>query len=309
MNKKKVIFSIFVVSFLIAAVGSQVTFDLSFETLKKKYAEPPSQFISVNDQKVHYRETGSGSPLVLLHGTSSSLHTWDIWAEELKSNYRVIRMDLPAFGLTGPNATHDYSLKAYSDFLRAFLDQVNVDTCYLAGNSLGGAIAWTFALSHPDRVKKLILIDPSGYTMERSPTLAFRLGRIPVLKNIMTYVTPRSLVEKSLKEVYGDPSKITEDVLDRYYDMTLAPGNRNALVARLNTPKSNTTQNMDRIQQPTLILWGEEDKWIPVAHADSFKRDIPHAKIITYESVGHLPMEEIPHKTAQDTRDFLIGNP
>uniref|UniRef100_UPI00404B205D alpha/beta fold hydrolase n=1 Tax=Fulvivirga sp. TaxID=1931237 RepID=UPI00404B205D len=151
---------------IVAAIAMLYKPDMPLDELKALYANEESKFVDIDGMDVHYRVEGSGPTLVLLHGTSSSLHTWDAWTEILKDDFTIVRMDLPAFGLTGPNTTKDYSLVAYSQFLDKFLAAVNVDTFYLAGNSLGGGIAMNYTLDHPERVKKLILIDASGYPRE-----------------------------------------------------------------------------------------------------------------------------------------------
>jgi len=138
----------------------------SVDSLKDKYAQAPSAFVSVEGVEVHYRDEGNPEdslPIVLIHGTGASLHTFEDWAQELKKEHRVLRMDLPAFGLTGPFPDRDYSIDHYVAFLEAFLLAKNIDRCILGGNSLGGSIAWRFALDRPDRVDKLILIDAAGY--------------------------------------------------------------------------------------------------------------------------------------------------
>jgi alpha-beta hydrolase superfamily lysophospholipase len=127
---------------LAAGLASLVRFDIPPERLKAKYAGPPSKFVNIAGLKVHYRDEGQGVPLVLLHGAASSLFTWDGWTRELSTSYRVIRLDLPGFGLTGPNAAKDYSMAWHTRFLASFLDKLGVKECYLAGNSFGGHIAW-----------------------------------------------------------------------------------------------------------------------------------------------------------------------
>ena len=305
--RKKLLFSIlFAIGIIVILTLTQLRFDIPKADLIKKYAPPPSSFITIENQDLHFRDEGSGFPLVLIHGTSSSLHTWDVWTEKLKDEFRVIRMDIPAFGLTGPNENHDYSLSAYVDFVDRFLNALHIDSCHIAGNSLGGGIAWAYALKHPEKTGKLILIDPIGYATNKPPTLGFRLAATPVVKELIRYITPRFMYEQSLREVYADTSKITESLIDRYYELSLAPGNRDAFIARMNAPVENVAWNISQIKQPVLLMWGEKDQWIPASHVDSFRAAIPHLSSIVYENVGHIPMEEIPEQTAADAKRFLI---
>lgn len=281
--------------------------DMPLNELKDKYTDGQSQFMEIEGMQVHYKDEGEGYPLLLLHGTASSLHTWDGWTEELKDSFRIIRMDLPAFGITGPNANNDYSLEAYNEFLNKFMDKLKVDSFYLAGNSLGGLIAWNYALAAPNRVTKLILVDPAGYwDEERKMILGLRIARIPVVRTILKHVTPRFMVEKSIRQCYGDTSKVEGWLIDRYHHLLLREGNRAAYVARMNEPYEYNSPRIGTIPQPTLILWGELDQLIPVRDAYKFEEDIENAELIVYDGIGHIPMEEIPEQTAQDALGFLL---
>ena len=290
---------------LAAGVASLIRFDIPVERLRAKYATPPSKFADVDGLQVHYRDEGQGFPVVLLHGAASSLFTWDAWAADLSKDHRVIRYDLPGFGLTGPNATKDYSMAWHVRFLQEFLDKLNVPACALAGNSFGGRIAWKFAYAHPERVKKLILVDASGYPAPERRILAMRLARMPVIGPILGHATPRFFVAMTVRQTYGDPSRVTDAVVDRYYDLILRAGNREAFGILNRTPTPDSSGRIQSIEVPTLILWGSEDRAVPVSFAERFHRDIRHSRVIVYRGVGHLPMEEIPAETVRDTRAFL----
>ena len=140
---------------------------------------------------VHYRDEGNPKhsvPIVLLHGTGASLHRFDDWTAKLKHDYRVVRMDLPAYGLTGPFPDRNYSIDNYVDFLEHFLTARGIKKCILAGNSLGGSIAWNFTIKYPEMVDKLILIDAAGYpTQAKSIPLAFQIARVPVVNKLFTF--------------------------------------------------------------------------------------------------------------------------
>jgi pimeloyl-ACP methyl ester carboxylesterase len=283
--------------------------------MKAKYANSASQFMSIDGMDVHFRDEKSATvkdsiPLVLIHGTGASLHTWEGWVAELKSDFRIISLDLPAYGLTGPNATNNYPVSYYVQIVKELLDKRGVKRCYIAGNSLGGAVAWQYALKHPEMVSKLILVDAAGYPMAKpkSVPIGFTLARTPVLKEIFKYVIPRSLVESSLKNVYADDSKVTAEVVERNRDMVLRTGNREAFVARMNTPineKEALWSKIPTITIPVLIQWGKEDNLITTDVAGRFHKDLPNDTLIVYDHAGHIPMEEIPVETARDVRRFL----
>lgn len=284
--------------------------DLSMETLKSKYAPAPSQFVEVAGMQVHYRDQGNPSdslPLVLIHGTGASLHTFEAWTGELKKDRRVIRLDLPGYGLTGPFPDQNYALEHYVHFLHEFLKSIGIKRCILGGNSLGGQIAWQYTLAHSNQVDKLILIDAAGYPFSsQSVPLAFRMARTPILKELFTVITPRSVVQSSVENVYGDASKVTQELVDRYFDLSLRPGNRRAFIDRF-AAKSDTTSylKIPEITIPTLILWGQQDRLIPVENAYRFHRDLPNDTLVILNQSGHVPMEEHPEESLSAVFEFI----
>jgi pimeloyl-ACP methyl ester carboxylesterase len=295
--------------------------DKSVKELKSKYAQAPSQFIEVNGMNVHYRDEGNPNdsvPLVLIHGTGSSLHTFDEWVKILLSeaksrtlaergSHRIVRMDIPAFGLTGPDPQHDYTMEKYVNFIENFLEAKGIKQCILGGNSLGGQISWQFALAHPQKVTKLILIDAAGYAIKsQKPVLAFQVARMPVIKNCMTFITPYPLARESVESVYADKSKVTDALVDRYFELTLREGNRQAFVDRLNMLYDTTNiPNIKTIQTPTLVLWGEQDLLIPMENAQRFHDDLPNDTLVILKNMGHVPMEENPMESLKPVLDFL----
>jgi pimeloyl-ACP methyl ester carboxylesterase len=305
------------VLFLLAGLGALLAIgllstwapDQPVSALVGRWAQPPSQFVPVAGLQVHLRDEGPKSdpvPIVLLHGTSSSLHTWDGWAAALKEKRRVIRFDLPGFALTGPKADHDYTIGAYVRFVIAMLDSLAVQRVVIAGNSLGGYIAWSTAHDHPDRVERLILVDSSGYPPKpQSVPIGFRIASTPGLNRLMRSTLPRSLVESSVRNVFGDPSKVTPELVDRYRDMTLREGNRRAIVHRLQQGYTGNPAHIQAIRQPTLILWGGRDRLVPPEHGERFARDIAGSKHVVFEDLGHVPQEEDPARTVAALRDFL----
>lgn len=284
--------------------------DRTVEELSPKYAQTPSAFRQVESTTVHYRDEGTSKeklPIVLLHGTGSSLHTFDAWTKQLSAQRRVIRMDLPGFGLTGPFADRDYSIEHYVQWLHAFLQQSNLQRFILAGNSLGGNIAWNYVARYPDSVDKLVLIDASGYPIAAQSTpLAFRLAQTPVLKHGLKWITPRFMAQSSVKNVYADSSKVTEELVDRYFELTLREGNRQALGDRFRSQSSPPDTSLIRsIQQPTLILWGDQDRLTPLELAERFQQDLPNSQLVVLKNTGHVPMEENPQESLDALLRFL----
>jgi pimeloyl-ACP methyl ester carboxylesterase len=282
--------------------------DIPVDALKARYANAESEFMDLGGMAVHYRDEGSpadATPIVLLHGTSASLLTWDGWTEALTASRRVIRLDLPGYGLTGPAPDGDYSMAFYVRFLREFLQKQGVRQFYLAGNSLGGRIAWEYALAYPDDVRQLILIDAAGYPTSAPRPLVMRVASTPVLKDILRYITPKFLVERSLKEVYADDSKVTGPLVQQYYDMACRAGNREAFAARAGVVYGDSYLRLNQIKIPTLILWGEADTWIPVENAYKFQTDLPDNRLVIFKNLGHIPHEENPAETVKEVLAFL----
>lgn len=278
--------------------------DIPVAELKKQYTNEASRFVRVQGMNVHYCDQGSGPVLVLLHGTSSSLHTWDGWVRHLQNQFRILRLDLPGFGLTGPHPQGDYSLAAYSRLVHAFSERLKLDSFHLAGNSLGGAIAARYASEHSHKVKRLILLNPAGLAQKDHDSV-LNLTRLPGSRFLMQVITPRFLFRRALEDVYANDDKISEDLVERYFKLTLRRGNRRALVQRMNSKRESLAPRLKQIQQPTLILWGRQDNWIPPAHALRFHEGLARSKIIIYDEAGHVPMEELPGPSAAHVRQFL----
>jgi pimeloyl-ACP methyl ester carboxylesterase len=280
------------------------------EKLKEKYTYPESKFFPFDGMQVHYRVTGSGPALVLLHGVASSLQTWEGWHRELSDDFTVISFDVPGFGLTGPNPSGDYSVNMYMELMDGLLNKLNIDSCYMAGNSYGGYLTWNYALHDPERVKKIILIDAAGYNANREiDNPGFKLAINPLTKNISHRITPYFVVKKSVEDVYGNKLLVTEQTVRRYYDLILRKGNREAfseILINLHNGSVNPLE-INGINQPALIMWGTDDRLIDPKDAVSFEEAIDNSTLIIYPGIGHIPMEEIPEITANDAKKFLMN--
>jgi pimeloyl-ACP methyl ester carboxylesterase len=301
---------------MLTALAVSLTYapDRSVDSLVARWALPPSDFMEVKGQFVHFRDEGpktDPTPLVLLHGTAASLHTWQGWAERLRAHRRVISVDLPGFGLTGP-FTGDYPRDDYrADNLARFtldvLDALHVERFAIGGNSLGGEVAWRVAALAPARVDRLILVDASGYgtVPERVPA-GLKLARIPLFNRIGEFLTPRTLVEDSVRSAYADPAKVDAALVDRYFEMLMREGNRRALALRLQQmPGDLAPQRLPTLHVPTLILWGAQDHLDPPADAERFHHDIAGSQLVLLPKLGHVPQEEDPAASVAPVRAFL----
>jgi pimeloyl-ACP methyl ester carboxylesterase len=305
MKKLLRVIAVIFILLIIAFVAIQKK-SIPLDVLNQKYCNTDSKFIEVDGLNVHYKIEGEGMPIVLIHGTGAALQTWDGWTDSLKKNFKVIRLDMPAFGLTGPRKDNDYSSKMYVDFLDKFVAKIGVDTFALAGNSLGGEIAWKYAYTHPEKINKLILVDPAGfYSKEKgNGAIIFKLAKIKWLAALMSKMDTKIIVNQTLKDVYYDDTKITEAKKQLYYDMSLRDGNRESFSSRVQQIGKEPALDIAAIKTPTLTIWGKQDVLLDISLLENFKK-IPNNKIIEYDSCGHSPQEEIPEKSVKDVISFL----
>jgi pimeloyl-ACP methyl ester carboxylesterase len=287
-------------SFLVSACGEKA--DSAW--IENKYMSKASRFVEVDGNRVHYRDEGKGRTVILIHGTASSLHTWDQWSEHLKGKYRLVRMDLPGFGLTGPDRNNRYEVSDDIRFISKFLATIGVERADFVGSSLGGRVAWEYALKYPRKVRTLTLMNALGYPQEQWPP-AIEMAQWPIIDKLMEYVSPKFMFEEGLKEVYFEERLVSDELVDRYYELSRYPGNMAAFPKRVQARLDHDASQIVKITVPTLIMWGEEDKYFPVESAYRFKKDIPNAKLHVYPMVGHLPMEEVPQLSSGHVDEFI----
>lgn len=284
------------------------------DALKARWAPPPSTFLAVDGMQVHLRDEGprdDAAPLLLLHGTGASLHTWDGWAAALAPRRRVIRVDLPGFGLTGPfggsYVPDDYRGDTYARFVLDLLDALRVPRASIGGNSLGGEVAWRAVSLAPQRFHQLILVDATGYdfTPDAVP-LGLQAARIPLLNRLGEHLLPRAVVAASLRSVYGDPSRVSDALVERYFELALREGNRRALRLRLQQLEMGEhAQRIKTLALPTLVLWGGRDRLVLPGNAQRFASDIRGARVVMFDDLGHVPQEEDPARTVAAVAEFL----
>ena len=280
--------------------------DKSRAVLEAKYLNAPGDYVDVAGLRLHVRDSGAreAPAVILLHGFGASLHTWEPLARALSGEYRVIRFDLPGFGLTGVDPSGDYTDARSVQVLGALMDRLGLPRASLIGNSIGGKIAWNFAALHPDRVDKLVLISPDGFA---SP--GFEYGKkphVPAIVKLMRYALPAFMVRQSLAPAYGDPAALTDELVTRYRDLMLAPGVRGAMIARMEQVMlADPVPTLRRIRAPTLLLWGEKDAMIPVTNAADYLKALPDARLVTFPKLGHVPQEEAPDQVSAEVRKFL----
>lgn len=294
----------------ILIIGFKV--DIPVQSLEEKYFTPESTYLQVLDANVHIRKRGSGTPIFLLHGSFASLHTWQDWEEEISKSFTTLSLDFPGHGLTGPNETETYTTDYYTKLVLAIADSLKLDTFYVAGNSMGGTVAWKLALRAPERVKKLVLIDAAGFwnanKNSKKPWI-FKALQNPLFGAGFTHITPKFVFNLNMKQVYGDENLVRQEVTERYYELMLREGNRKATLKRINQDEPDQSNTIQQITTPTLILWGKKDRWIPVENAYLFQEAISGSTLVILDEAGHVPMEEVPSASIKPVLEFLLKNP
>lgn len=317
--KKVIVFVLKFISVLFVCIGIALALsyrsDIHPDELVAKYINPSSYFINVEGINMHVNIQGEGEPVFLIHGSFSSLHTWESWEAELSPYFMTISMDLPGHGLTGPDDQKRYGVEEYADLLFSLADNLGIDRFHVAGNSMGGAVALRMASEKPDRISTLNLVNSSGAPKSSkmnsipkhsssSNAPIFRLARHPIFSKILLKCTPKFVFKLNMNQVYFDSEKIKDESMTRYYELMRREGNRRATLDRLTTEKSLDV-DFKKISMPVLIIWGREDTWIPLTNGERLAAAIPKAKFKIFDQAGHVPMEEIPTETVVEYLSFL----
>jgi pimeloyl-ACP methyl ester carboxylesterase len=281
--------------------------DKSRADLEKVYGSAKNSYVTVLGVKLHYQDTGPSKnpiPILFLHGFGSSLQTWDAWTKDLSSEYRVISVDLPGFGLTGEDPSGIYTDQRSVEVLEAFLKKLQIPKVVMVGNSMGGKFAWQFAAQFPEQVSKLVLISPDGYA---SPGKGYgKKTEISTIANLYRYFFSKPFLAMNLEPAYADPKTLNDGLVNRYYDMMLAPRVRGAILARMQqTVLQDPVPSLSQIQVPTLIMWGDKDAFIPISNSEDYLRVMPNAKRVALPNIGHLPQEEQASVGLQALKEFL----
>ena len=298
--------------FLLSAFWYLSQPDIPRATLEAKYAGPPSQFVTLPEgTRAHVRDRGPRDALavVLIHGSNASLYTWEPWAKRLSDMFRVITLDLPGHGLTGAVPNRDYTQEGMVKFVDEVAGILGLHRFAIGGNSMGGRVSVLFTITHPGRVTHLVLVDSGGLpTNQVEPVpLAYRLMGIPIANRLLLHITPRSLVVDGLNSAIVHKDIINDEMIDRYWDFIRMDGTREATITRGRIRDKRIRDDIPNIKTPTLILWGEGDRTIPVEAAYAFHTAIAGSKLIVYPNTGHVPQEEVADESAADVRAFLSG--
>lgn len=291
--------------------------------MRAKYAGEPSQFVALpNGLTVHLRDEGPtdgnvpAPVMILLHGSNADLLTWDPWVERLSDQYRIIRFDQPGHGLTGATPDGTYEIATYVETIDQVADAMGLEQFILGGNSMGGGHSLAYAVAHPDRVQGLILVDASGAPRiktagedESSGNIGFTIAQTPVLNQLMKHISPRSLIEQSLRQSVTNQDIVTDAAVDRYWEMLRYPGNRAATIARFSQTRTPfSEEQLAELTMPALVLWGDQDALIPLSAGEWLDQHLPNSSLVVLENIGHLPMEEAPDASANAVKVWMTDS-
>ncbi|MDQ0465280.1 pimeloyl-ACP methyl ester carboxylesterase [Caulobacter ginsengisoli] len=286
--------------------------DLPWKTLQAKYQNAASRYVDLpGGLHVHYRDQGNpkGPVLVLVHGFSANVDTWEPWVKRLGGTYRIVSLDLPGHGLTQAPPGFQVGPTTFLDVVQGVVDHLKLQKFVLAGNSMGGAVAWNYALVHPERLDGLVLVDAGGWAHPqegRDGPVIFKVMANPIGRALLHNLDARGLTKAGLEDAYLDKTLVTDALVDRYVDLARAPGHRDILFGLQATFRDPATpQKLAVIKIPTLVMHGRQDKLVPFADGEAFAKAIPGATLDAYGQVGHVPMEQIPDRSAANLDSWI----
>jgi pimeloyl-ACP methyl ester carboxylesterase len=284
--------------------------NITYAEIIARYADADSQFAVLEGKdgiRTHFKDQGSGPAILLIHSSFGDLNDWDGWVATLADDYRVVRFDLPAFGLTGPVPSGNYSIDRYLTLVDSLMDHLGIDRFAIAGTSYGGLVAFRYAATRTERVTALILQSSAGIEYggrggtaerERDVEATFKPRR-----------ATREMFSETLQTVINDSSKVTPELVARKTDFANVVGRDwEAFVAARMYERGNPERVLGHVRAPSLVLWGGSSKALSVSTAQAFADALSNAKAvkkIIYEGGGHLLHIERPEQTARDVKDFL----
>lgn len=314
IRRKRVLIPLGILLALVVGFLLLLTPDTDRDEMIVRYGGPDAAFAAgPAGQRIHYRDQGKrdGPAIILLHGSNASLHTWEPLVKRLGDTYRIVTLDLPGHGLTGATPDRDYGAEGMMEAVDVVAARLDLDHFILGGNSMGGWVSWRYALAQPGRVDALLLIDAAGMPLRKGESapesnIGFRVLEYPFGRWLATRITPRALVERSLRGSVAKQEIVDDAMVDRYWDLLRFPGNREATVLRARTDREpGMAARAGEITAPTLILFGSEDRLINPSAAKTFNERIAGSEVVLLNGIGHLPMEEAPDATASAIREFL----
>ena len=294
---------------IMIALGIRYPSELSKEFIESKYLLEFSEFREIDGVDIHFTDEGEGSTLLLLHANYANLIDWEPWVSQLKNHFRVIRIDIPGHGLTEADPKNDYSMERTVFLIQELLDELKIEKLSIAGASLGGTIGLHYARHNPKKIENLILVSPGAL----NPRVRGRTEPVKLPKpfELIAYITPKAITKALLEGGFGDPENVTDELIERWHDLLIRKGQRDAQIARVNQYVSgDIDQVLNEIKSPVLIMWGKKNNVVPVALAYEMKNMMSNSsdiEMIIYETGGHQLVQELGLQTGQDALIYLMG--
>lgn len=281
---------------------------MSKAEIKKRYTLPSSHFITWRGSEIHYTDEGSGPTLLLIHGFGGHHRNFNKLTAAMKDKYRIIRVDLPGFGMSDCPAvdpTRPRYADMYKDFMKFFVDTaMGIDSMYVVGNSMGGMVAWNMAAQAPEKIRKLVLLNSAGYDLEKTANGLFII-KYKGFRKLFDKGMPLAISEGNAAKVYARPELMDHNEIVINNAIGNREGNLKHMLNMATDRDFPDTALIKHVQCPTLIVWGVQDKIINVEHAQRFKRDLPNSKLVIYDPCGHVPMIERTDDTKRDIEAFF----
>ena len=264
-----------------------------------------AQYRTVDGTRLRLIDSGNGTPVVFIHGFGASIYGWRYQLPPtVTAGYRVVAFDNRGFGFSDKPA-HGYTNAAYAHLVVSLLDSLGIASAVLVGHSMGGAIAAEVALTYPDRVRGVVLIDAAGYGVRWPGVL--KLARWPQVGAVVTRFRARWITGRILRSTFADPSKVTEAEVDQYYAPVPDPAYGRALRGVLREFRFDSLGGgrLGGVLAPTLILWGDADRWIPLRVGTRFARELPRSEFVVVAHTGHDAADESPEQVNRQLLGFL----
>jgi pimeloyl-ACP methyl ester carboxylesterase len=273
--------------------------------------DAPGRFVDLPGGRCHYREAGSGQPVVLLHGFLYSTVMWDPVLEPLGREFRALSLDLFGWGYSSRHEGGHYDYQVYADQLRTFLDALGIERAALVGQSMGGGTIIRFAVQHPDRVERLVLV--AAASLPNPPSLTARLFALPLVGEALMTAVPEITLERNLKKFwFRDPTLVTREYVERLGAPLRIRGSSWTALSILRTLDFGSQEallgQLAELALPTLIVWGRDDAAVPLALGEQMHRMLPGSELLVLDDAGHTPHEEQPEAFLERVVPFLHGD-
>lgn len=264
-----------------------------------------SHFYTWHGARIHYVDEGKGIPILMIHGFGGSHRNFEKIAKSMKGQYRIIRVDVPGFGLSEMPKGEKEMVTLYRLFMTDFIRDMKLDSVYIVGNSMGGGIAWMTTYDNPQKVKGMVLLAAAGYDLQRVKKSVVKIARFGFAPYLFRQGIPLFLTKKRLKRVFYNDDLISPEEVVKSNEFGNIEGNLESFFAMAHSNEFPEEAWIKEIKTPSLIIWGKQDEVLDVKFASRFKQDLANSTLKIYDHCGHVPMVEKTKQTEADIEDFI----